>query len=79
MAQSGLGWTHLYLANYDTAASHFRQALLHRSVADHRGTAGNLFGLGWTSLLLESSRRLWRPSRGHCASENWQRIGVARP
>jgi CHAT domain-containing protein/tetratricopeptide (TPR) repeat protein len=53
MAQSGLGWTHLYLANYDTAASHFRQALLHRSFADHRGTAGNLFGLGWTSLLLD--------------------------
>src|SRR6266567_4315790 len=53
MAHSGLGWTHLYLANYDTAASHFRKALQRRRFADYRGTAGDLFGLGWTSLLLD--------------------------
>src|SRR5436190_23065257 len=53
MAQSGLGWTHLYLANYDTAASHFPKALQRRRFADYRGTAGDLFGLGWTSLLLD--------------------------
>jgi len=57
MAQSGLGWTHLYLANYDTAASHFRQALLHRHAGDYRGSAGNLFGLGWTALLQEKPQK----------------------
>ena len=39
MAQSGLGWTHLYLADYDTAASHFRKALQRRRFADDRQAA----------------------------------------
>jgi CHAT domain-containing protein/tetratricopeptide (TPR) repeat protein len=52
MAQSGLGWTSLYLDDYDTAASRFRQALSNRGLADRRGSAGDFFGLGWTELLV---------------------------
>jgi CHAT domain-containing protein/tetratricopeptide (TPR) repeat protein len=52
IAHSGLGWTYLYLDNYDIAASHFRQALSHRGAGDRRGTASDLFGLAWTDLLL---------------------------
>ena len=52
MAQSGLGWTSLYLDDYAAAASHFRQALSNRGPADRRGSAGDLFGLGWTELLV---------------------------
>jgi CHAT domain-containing protein/tetratricopeptide (TPR) repeat protein len=56
MAESGLAWTHLYLDDYETAASRFRQALSQRGSRDHRGAAGDLFGLGWTDLLLEKPK-----------------------
>ncbi|HEY3258117.1 MAG TPA: tetratricopeptide repeat protein [Gemmatimonadaceae bacterium] len=56
MAESGLAWTHLYLDDYETAASRFRQALSQRDSSDQRGTAGDLFGLGWTELLLEKPK-----------------------